>query len=104
MFTEWIVRLLTGGSEIRATPGDSLMSRVIFAEERCKGCLLCVSVCPKGIILASSRLNRQGYAVAEVKDAAACTACASCALICPDCVISVIRERKAGQTAERKPT
>lgn len=101
-FTERIVRPAHGGRSY-APHLEISMSRIIFAEERCKGCLLCASVCPKGIILASSRLNRQGYAVAEAGDTAACTACASCALICPDCAISVIRERKAGQTAGRRP-
>ena len=26
------------------------MARVIFDEERCKGCELCTTVCPKGIV------------------------------------------------------
>lgn len=73
------------------------MSRVVFLEERCKGCLLCTTVCPKGIIARSSRCNRQGYKVAEVaaEDMRECTGCASCALICPDVAIRVITSRKA---------
>jgi 2-oxoglutarate ferredoxin oxidoreductase subunit delta len=31
------------------------MSRITFIEERCKGCLLCASVCPKQIIRQSAR-------------------------------------------------
>ncbi|BFR50286.1 4Fe-4S dicluster domain-containing protein [Nitratidesulfovibrio sp. HK-II] len=73
------------------------MSRVVFLDERCKGCLLCTTVCPKGIIVQSSRFNRQGYKVAEVPADAMkdCTGCASCALICPDVAIRVIKSRKA---------
>ncbi len=77
------------------------MSRVIFLEDRCKGCLLCASVCPRGIIAQSSRFNRQGYKVAEVKDMDSCIACSSCALICPDCAIRVCKsaKKKEGQDA-----
>lgn len=73
------------------------MSRVVFDDERCKGCFLCVTACPTGIIVPSSRFNKQGYKVAEATEMAKCTGCASCAVICPDCVISVIRSRKGGQ-------
>lgn len=76
---------------------EELMSRVVFDEERCKGCLLCATVCPASIIAPSSRFNRQGYKVAEVVEMDKCIACASCALICPDCVISVIRGKKGGK-------
>lgn len=72
------------------------MSRVVFDEERCKGCFLCAAVCPTGIIAPSARFNRQGYKVAEVVEMDKCTSCSSCALICPDCVITVIRSKKGG--------
>lgn len=72
------------------------MARVEFKDERCKGCLLCTTVCPKEIICQSSRFNKQGYKVAEVKeeDMEQCTGCTSCALICPDLAITVYREKK----------
>lgn len=75
---------------------DCSMSRVVFLEERCKGCQLCAMVCPKKIIHQSSRFNRQGYKVVEVTDMNSCTGCASCALICPDCAIRVFRSKKGG--------
>lgn len=72
------------------------MGRVEFLEERCKGCLLCTTVCPKNIIEQTSRFNRQGYKVVEVtpENMKKCIGCASCALVCPDCVITVYREKK----------
>ena len=72
------------------------MSRIVIDEERCKGCLLCASMCPRGILAVSPRLNRQGYKVVAVAEMDKCTACASCALICPDCAISVVRSKKGG--------
>jgi 2-oxoglutarate ferredoxin oxidoreductase subunit delta len=73
------------------------MSRIAIDEERCKGCLLCVEACPKGIIAASSRFNTKGYKVAEVPEADMdkCTGCAACANMCPDVAITVWRTVKS---------
>ena len=66
--------------------------RIEIDEGRCKGCKLCVSVCPQGILTISSRLNERGYMPAEVTDMSRCTGCAMCAVICPDVCITVYRE------------
>ena len=50
------------------------MSRVVFMEERCKGCRLCVEVCPVHILRPSGRFNRHGYEVMEMEGQ--CTGCA----------------------------
>lgn len=66
------------------------MNRVTFAADLCKGCGLCISVCPtKIILLDTSRLNKKGYHPAGVVDMERCIACANCARICPDVVIKV---------------
>ena len=71
------------------------MSRIVFLEERCKGCRLCVDACPAGIIGPSGRFNHQGYEVMTAGDG--CIGCASCAVMCPDTAIRVFRTvRKAG--------
>ncbi|MDR3263570.1 MAG: 4Fe-4S dicluster domain-containing protein [Clostridiales bacterium] len=67
------------------------MANVVFNEPLCKGCALCVSVCPKKIVSLSKRSNEKGYFVAEVKDMSLCIGCAACALMCPDVVIEVSR-------------
>ena len=82
------------------------MTRPIeFREERCKGCALCMTVCPKEIITMSSRFNTSGYKVVEVRDEVVeeCTSCAACALICPDYAVSVWRKpakTKKGETSD----
>lgn len=64
--------------------------RVTFNEDICKGCELCVSVCPVKILeLDSLRLNNKGYHPAGVVRPEECIACLNCALICPDLVIKV---------------
>ncbi len=71
------------------------MSRIEVREERCKGCLLCTTVCPVEIIVQSERFNAQGYKVVEVTDMDACTGCTSCARMCPDMCITVYKTSKA---------
>lgn len=69
--------------------------KVVFREDRCKGCELCVSVCPSKIIhLHETRINSSGYHPAWVTeiDMERCIGCANCGIICPDGVISVYRE------------
>ena len=55
-----------------------------FRADRCKGCELCVSVCPKGILaLDVENVNRKGYHPVTVTNEEECIACASCAMMCP---------------------
>ena len=66
------------------------MAKVTFNEERCKGCMLCVSVCPKKIVVMDEgKLNLKGFHPAGVKEMEKCIGCGFCAVICPDCVIEV---------------
>ncbi len=68
------------------------MTRVIFNEERCKGCGLCIQFCPKSIMYLSEQRNRLGYNYAIIDDMAGCTGCAICALMCPEVIIEVVEE------------
>ena len=66
------------------------MKKVSFATDLCKGCGLCVSVCPKQIIvIAKDKINKKGHSPAEITDQEKCIACAFCATMSPDCVITV---------------
>lgn len=66
------------------------MAKVTFNEDRCKGCKLCTTVCPKGIVhMRTDKLNIKGFHPAGVTEIDKCIGCAFCATICPDCVITV---------------
>ncbi len=70
------------------------MSMIHIDTARCKGCGLCVSVCPKKILtLNSHALNEKGYAPAMMADSTQCILCGSCAVICPDVAITILREK-----------
>jgi 2-oxoglutarate ferredoxin oxidoreductase subunit delta len=68
-----------------------------IATDRCKGCGLCIDVCPKGILaLDLETLDALGYHPVRLTEAAACTSCALCARICPDAVFSVFARPRVG--------
>jgi len=68
------------------------MAKVTIDRERCKGCGLCVSVCPKGVLkLAAEETNHSGYNPVEAVEPDKCIGCSACAIMCPDCVLEVER-------------
>lgn len=69
-----------------------MISVVTFDRDRCKGCELCVTVCPRHIVtIDPAATNKKGYHPAMVLNMELCIGCASCAKICPDSVITVER-------------
>ena len=69
--------------------------KVIFDRDRCKGCELCASFCPKKIIAMDTQVNAKGYCPAMITDQEACIGCQSCATVCPDCAIEIYMEEEA---------
>jgi 2-oxoglutarate ferredoxin oxidoreductase subunit delta len=72
--------------------------KIKIDKERCKGCRLCISVCPSHRIRVDDSLNKKGYAPATVdeevkKDEKDCTGCAQCATVCPEVAIEVYRAK-----------
>ena len=68
------------------------MTRITFDADACKGCGLCVSVCPKKLIqISECTINKKGHHPAEITDPSECIGCAFCATMCPDCIITVER-------------
>ena len=68
------------------------MPRVKFNQDLCKGCGLCVSVCPQRLIqVQKRRLNDKWLHPVYVEQVDRCTGCGMCATICPDLAIEVWR-------------
>ncbi len=68
-----------------------MAGKIIIDSERCKGCGLCLTVCPQNVITISEKSNSKGYFPAE-PTGPNCTGCTNCAVVCPDCAIEVYRD------------
>lgn len=74
------------------------MPKVKIRTDYCKGCLLCVSVCPKHLLAPANAINEFGVQPVEVVgDPAECTGCMSCVLMCPDAAIEIIDTRPVSE-------
>ncbi len=62
---------------------------IIIDREFCKGCGLCIEVCPRDVLALSKERGTAGFLVPEGVKPEACTKCMMCELICPDFAIVV---------------
>jgi len=67
--------------------GESLTVRII--ENLCKGCEICVKVCPKNVFEAKAKVNEYGYVIPQPVRADACIKCKLCEMYCPDFAVEV---------------
>jgi 2-oxoglutarate ferredoxin oxidoreductase subunit delta len=65
---------------------------VVIDIEKCKGCVLCVQVCPVHVLEMSTDYNTRGYRYPVLHPG--CTGCELCALVCPDLCFEVYRGSK----------
>ena len=60
--------------------------------EKCKGCSLCIGVCPQKILKLSDKINKRGMQYIVIEDEDKCTACGLCIMMCPDSAIEIIEK------------
>jgi 2-oxoglutarate ferredoxin oxidoreductase subunit delta len=67
--------------------------------DRCKGCGLCVTICPKNVLEMSDQVNLKGYFPAFRARPEDCIYCAMCCTMCPDVAITISQDEEtpAGQ-------
>jgi 2-oxoglutarate ferredoxin oxidoreductase subunit delta len=76
---------------------------IVVNEEMCKGCQLCVNVCPFDLIHLADHYNEKGYRPAILVDPEGrCTGCAVCATMCPEAVIVVYREAREERASSQE--
>lgn len=63
--------------------------RLIINIDRCKGCELCIGVCPRHVLGMSTALNISGTHFPQVLLDHDCTGCRQCAIICPEAAIEI---------------
>jgi 2-oxoglutarate ferredoxin oxidoreductase subunit delta len=66
---------------------------------RCKGCGLCVTVCPKNVLEISEEVNTKGYFPVYQARPEDCIFCSLCCVMCPDVAITISEtvEEKSSQ-------
>jgi NAD-dependent dihydropyrimidine dehydrogenase PreA subunit len=57
---------------------------VMINEARCRGCDVCIDLCPTDVLVGKPPRN-----IAQVKRIEACTGCRLCEWLCPDWAITV---------------
>ena len=68
---------------------------VTITRDTCKGCELCISVCPKHVLAVDkTTFNSRGVFPAMIIKAEDCVGCLNCALMCPDGAITIEREEE----------
>ena len=63
-------------------------------KDACKGCGICIVMCPVKILEFSNDLNKVGVHFPEVTDEAKCTKCENCMIYCPDFAMVVMKNEK----------
>jgi 2-oxoglutarate ferredoxin oxidoreductase subunit delta len=72
-------------------------------ENRCKGCGLCVAVCPKNVLEISEQVSPKGYFPAYQARPEDCITCAVCCVMCPDVAITITETETETQATEEEP-
>jgi len=70
------------------------MAIVKVDKNKCKGCGLCLGVCPQNNLEPANKENAKGFIYVKVKAPSKCTGCGLCYLICPDTAIEIYEEEK----------
>jgi len=70
------------------------VKKIVINEDKCKGCGLCVEVCPKKCLEMSKEFNKVGYHPALFVSQDSCTSCGFCYQMCPDVCIEVYKEEQ----------
>lgn len=70
------------------------MFRLVINEPWCKGCRICVDLCPTKTLSMEESPDRWEGVVAKVTDMEACNGCGICEAECPDFAITVFADKK----------
>ena len=85
--------------EIKSSDGDITIT---IHRHFCKGCEICVEVCPKDVLKMIVAPDRWEGTLVDVVNMEACNACMLCEHQCPDFAIEVLSIKKERKKKEKK--
>ncbi len=68
------------------------VSSIHINQKWCKGCYICLEVCPKKVFEKSKEVSEKGFNPVFVAHPEQCPACQQCEMLCPDLAITVKKE------------
>lgn len=68
--------------------------KVSVNHDWCKGCGICIEVCPTDALAKANITNKKGIYTVELANYEACTRCGLCQLGCPDFALTVHKRGK----------
>jgi 2-oxoglutarate ferredoxin oxidoreductase subunit delta len=78
---------------MKTSPKKKTTEEIIIDDRYCKGCFLCIAVCPKKVMGRGEKRSRAGYSMPRVENLEACISCALCEMTCPDLALTVVQEK-----------
>ena len=70
------------------------MIEIVVNPKYCKGCSICIDVCPRKVLQPSKEINAKGYTLPEAVNIEVCTQCQLCEIVCPDFAIAVTPKKR----------
>ncbi len=87
-------QVIAASKEIISVTSSDKQIKIVLNTRYCKGCEICVEVCPKDVLRMAVAMDRWEGTVVEIVNIDACTGCMLCENQCPDFAIEVYAEKK----------
>lgn len=65
------------------------MYSIAYNRPWCKGCRICLNVCPRKVFELEDAVDRDGYQRIRIAGEERCSGCMLCAFLCPDIALEV---------------
>jgi NAD-dependent dihydropyrimidine dehydrogenase PreA subunit len=87
-------------ADLVVTKSEKTGHAIAIDEALCKGCTICVEICPKDVLEMVDMIDRWEGATVRVRDIDACIACFICEHECPDFALLVYAAAKKPKPVE----